>query len=207
MPALRRIALALLCAGFLITVSSGCGAVSDIGGPRGTTPATARNSPSSARSSRSKQPRADASPVESNATVTRVVDGDTIVVSINGGEDKVRLIGVDTPETKKPNTPVECFGKEASAHMEELLPPGTPVRLERDAEQRDRYDRLLAYVYRSDDGLFVNLAMAQDGYAAQLTVPPNVAHVDEFTQAAREAREQGRGLWSACDSPHSPAKS
>jgi micrococcal nuclease len=72
------------------------------------------------------------------------------------------------------------------------------VRLVRDIEPRDRYDRLLAYVYRQPDDLFVNLAMARDGYAAQATFPPNIAHVDDFSRAVNEARDAGRGLWSAC---------
>jgi micrococcal nuclease len=71
----------------------------------------------------------------------------------------------------------------------------------RDVEARDRYDRLLAYVYRASDGLFVNLAMVTDGYADQYTFPPNVAHVDEFRTAASTAREAGTGLWSACERP------
>ena len=130
--------------------------------------------------------------------VTRITDGDTIHVAIGGGDETVRLIGIDTPESVDPRTPVECFGKEASAHLAELLPIGTDVRLVRDIEARDRYGRLLAYVYRQPDGVFVNLEMARDGFAAQLTFPPNVAHVDEFTDAVDEARREGRGLWGAC---------
>ena len=132
--------------------------------------------------------------------VTRVVDGDTIAVRLDGRTEKVRYIGMDTPETVKPNSPVECFGKEASAHAAELLPDGTPVRLVLDVEERDRYDRVLAYVYRADDGLFVNLAMATDGYAGVLTYPPNVAHTDQFRAAVADARSAGRGLWAACAS-------
>jgi micrococcal nuclease len=130
------------------------------------------------------------------ATVERVVDGDTIKLS---DERRVRLIGVDTPETVHPSKPVECYGKEASAFVEELLPPGTEVRLVRDVEEFDRYERTLAYVYRADDALFVNLELAEQGYAQQLTVPPNVAHADEFGDAVERARTQGRGLWGdAC---------
>lgn len=139
--------------------------------------------------------------LEANATVTRVVDGDTIVVRIDGVEERVRLIGIDTPESVDPRRPVMCFGTEASAHMESLVPPGTPVRLERDVEARDRYDRLLAYVLRASDGMFVNLAMVTDGFADQYTFPPNVAHTDEFRAAVAEARAEGRGLWSACERP------
>lgn len=138
------------------------------------------------------------------ATVERVVDGDTLVVRVAGREDRVRLIGVDTPETRKPDSPVECFGAEASARLAELLPEGSAVTMVRDVEPRDRYDRLLAYVYRDDDDLFVNLAMAADGYAAAYTYPPNVAHADEIIAAAAEARDEGRGLWSACGDAHVP---
>lgn len=136
--------------------------------------------------------------VPANATVVRVVDGDTIVVDVEGRRETVRLIGIDTPETVKPDSPVECFGPEASAATKELLHEGTPVRLERDVEARDDYDRLLAYVFRADTGLFVNLELVRQGYAALLTFPPNVAHVDEFVDAADEARTAGRGLWATC---------
>ncbi len=140
--------------------------------------------------------------VQANAEVVRIVDGDTLVVlADDGAEERVRLIGIDTPESVKPGTPVMCFGKEAGAYLEELVPPGTAVRLERDVEARDRYDRLLAYVYRASDGEFVNLRMAADGFADQATFPPNVAHVDEFGAAVRAARESGAGLWSACEHP------
>lgn len=133
--------------------------------------------------------------------VVRVTDGDTIRVAIAGREEQVRLIGVDTPETHGRGGLRECFGAEATARTSALLPPGTPVRLVRDAELRDRYDRLLAYVYRADDDLFVNLTLAREGYAAAYTFPPNVAHADEFVAAAAAAREAERGLWSACGGP------
>jgi micrococcal nuclease len=130
-----------------------------------------------------------------SATVTRVVDGDTIEVRLDGREEKVRLIGVDTPESVKPGTPVECFAKAAAAETRRLV-DGRSVTLRYDAERRDRYGRLLAYVYR--DGLFVNAALVERGYARTLTIPPNVAHADEFVRLARRAREAGRGLWGAC---------
>ena len=135
------------------------------------------------------------------AVVKRVIDGDTIVVHLGGRDEQVRLIGIDTPETVDPRKPVQCFGKEASAHTHELLPPGTIVRLERDVEARDRYDRLLAYVYRTSDGLFVNLALARDGYAQLLTIAPNVSYVDQLRAAVADARRAGRGLWSSCPPP------
>jgi micrococcal nuclease len=132
------------------------------------------------------------------AEVVRVVDGDTIVVRLAGIEESVRLLGIDTPESVDPRSPVECFGKEASARTAALLPPGTEVRLVRDVEARDRFSRLLAYVYRADDGAFVNLQLVQDGYAAVLSYPPNVAHADELATAASRARHEARGLWSRC---------
>lgn len=135
------------------------------------------------------------------AEVVRVVDGDTIVVRIGGGEERVRLIGIDTPESVDPRSPVDCFGPEASAEAGRLLPVGTAVRLVRDAEARDRFDRLLAYVYRVDDDTFVNLAMAEQGFADVATFPPNVAHTDEFVAAVADARAAGRGLWGACPPP------
>ncbi len=138
------------------------------------------------------------------ATVVRVVDGDTVVVRVSGRDERVRLIGVDTPESVKPGTPVQCFALEASARTKALLPAGTPVRLERDAELRDRYKRLLAYVYRASDGLFVNLALTREGFALPYTFPPNVAHADAFVAAAAEARQSRLGLWNRCRDPDAP---
>src|SRR4051794_8539874 len=126
--------------------------------------------------------------------VQRVVDGDTIVLA--GGE-RVRYIGVDTPESVKPGTPVQCYAKAAS-HFNARLVEGRRVRLRYDAERQDRYGRTLAYVFRSQDGLFVNAELVRRGYATTLTIPPNVAHADDFRQLARGARRAGRGLWSAC---------
>jgi micrococcal nuclease len=138
---------------------------------------------------------------EQPVPVVRVVDGDTIIVRLAGKNERVRLIGIDTPESVKPNTPVQCFAPEASARTKALLPAGSSVRLVRDVDLRDRYGRLLAYVYRASDNLFVNLALAVDGYASAYTYPPNVAHAGEFVAAAGQARDAGRGLWSHCHSP------
>ena len=135
---------------------------------------------------------------ESNATVTRVIDGDTIDANIGGHHERVRLIGIDTPETKKPNTPIQCYGPEASDFTKHTLTVGTRVSIRRDAEARDDYGRLLAYVYRSSDGLFVNLELARLGYARPLTIAPNTAFATEFVQAARDAEAANRGLWAAC---------
>lgn len=136
--------------------------------------------------------------LEPNATLVYVTDGDTIGVEVDGTEERVRLIGIDTPETKKPDTPVQCFGPEATAFTTSLLPEGTALHLERDVEARDAYGRLLAYVYRADDGLFVNMEIIGRGYARPLTIPPNVAHADEFVAAARDAEAADAGLWAGC---------
>lgn len=117
---------------------------------------------------------------------------------IDGTEERVRLIGIDTPETKKENTPIECFGLEATAFTQSLLPEGTVVYLERDIEARDAFGRLLAYAYLVDSGTFVNLEIVRQGYAQPLTIPPNVAHSAEFVDAARAAEASNVGLWGAC---------
>jgi len=132
------------------------------------------------------------------ATVEQVVDGDTVSVRLADRTERVRLLGIDTPESVKADTPVECFAKEAAARLSALLPRHVAVRLVRDVEERDRYGRLLAYVYRQPDDLFVNLDLVRGGYAQLLTYPPNVAHADELRQAAGDARRAGRGLWSSC---------
>lgn len=135
-----------------------------------------------------------------NATVDFVVDGDTIDVVIDGVEERVRLTGIDTPEEARRDTgaPAECFAGEATAFTESLLPAGTPVRLERDVVGRDDFGRILAYVYRADDGLFVNREIVRRGYAQPLTIPPNVTYSDLMVDAARDAERDDIGLWSAC---------
>jgi micrococcal nuclease len=133
----------------------------------------------------------------SEAAVLRVVDGDTIAVRVNGRAERVRYIGVDTPESVKRGTPVQCFAHAAAAENARLV-AGERVRLVRDVEARDRFGRLLAYVYRVRDGRFVNAELVRRGYARTLTIPPNVRFADRFAGLARAARAAGRGLWSAC---------
>jgi micrococcal nuclease len=132
------------------------------------------------------------------AVVREVVDGDTVTVDIAGRREDVRLLGIDTPETVHPTKPVECFGPEASARTAALLPPGTEVRLERDVEARDHYGRLLAYVHRLDDGLFVNRSLVVEGFADVLIIEPNSAHAADLRDARDQAQREGRGRWSAC---------
>ena len=143
-------------------------------------------------------PTTTATGITTNAVVIGVVDGDTIDVSFDGDKQRVRLIGIDTPETRKPNTPIQCFGPEASNFTKHLLAKGTKVLISRDSEARDDYGRLLGYAYRSDDGLFVNLEIVQQGYARLLTIAPNDTFADDFVRAARNAEEADRGLWAAC---------
>ncbi len=130
--------------------------------------------------------------------VTEVIDGDTVVVRLEAGEERVRLIGVDTPETVDPDRPSQCFGPEASARTLALLPPGTHVRLVRDREGRDQYGRLLAYVFREPDGVLVNQVLLEEGLGRLLTIAPNDAYQGQLTAAAARAEAAGRGLWSAC---------
>lgn len=137
-------------------------------------------------------------------TVSRVVDGDTIVVIMGDATESVRLIGVDTPESVDPRRGAQCFGAEASAHTAGLLPPGTEVRLERDVEARDRYGRLLAYVYRVEDDLLVNLDLVEGGYADAVTYGDNEALYPVLVAAEAAARDAGRGLWGRCDGPDQP---
>jgi len=133
-----------------------------------------------------------------NAAMIEVVDGDTIDVAIDGHRERVRLIGIDTPETKKPDTAVQCYGPEATNFTTSLLPADTALHLERDIVARDDYGRMLAYVYLATDGTFVNLTIIRHGFARPLTIAPNSAHADEFVAEARAAEADDIGLWGAC---------
>lgn len=131
-------------------------------------------------------------------TVIDVIDGDTVDLAIAGHRQRVRLIGIDTPETKHPNKPVQCYGPQATLFTESLLTDGTEVRIERDAEARDAYDRLLVYLYRTSDNMFVNLQIVLQGFARVLTIEPNTTYMDKFVTASRDAHLNNRGLWQAC---------
>ena len=130
--------------------------------------------------------------------VVEVVDGDTIRVKLGKTVETVRLIGVDTPETKHPDKGVECFGPEAFERTKELVGAGTVVRLERDANTRDRYGRLLAYVHRTQDELFINETLLLEGFARALPFDDTPAFHDRFARAEDAARSAGVGLWGAC---------
>jgi micrococcal nuclease len=133
-----------------------------------------------------------------SATLKGVVDGDTIDIAIGGKTERVRLIGINTPETKHPTKGVECYGPEASAYTEQLLPKGTKLRVERDVEARDKYGRLLLYVYIANSNVFVNLDLVMNGYARPVVFEPNTAHMVDFAQAATQAELRNVGLWQAC---------
>ena len=124
--------------------------------------------------------------------VVRIVDGDTIRVRYNGTVEPVRLIGVDSPETVHPNKPVEFYGVEASNFTKNLL-KGERVFLRFGNEERDEYGRILAFVYRAPDELFVNLEIVRQGYG--VTTSFKHRHRDSFIDAERRAREAKKGLW------------
>src|SRR5215207_7216073 len=136
-----------------------------------------------------------------SASLLSISDGDTIRVDIGGGVETLRLILIDTPETHDPNNPPECYGAEATAFLKELLPRGSALYLETDVSERDRFGRLLRYIWldRGDEVYLVNEAMVRSGYAAQSTFPPDVKYEARIQEAARFARERGSGLWSACE--------
>jgi micrococcal nuclease len=137
----------------------------------------------------------------SGARVVRVIDGDTIAVSVGGGRERsVRLLGIDTPETHRPGTPIECGGPQATQNMEALARPGTPVRLETDPSQDrvDRYGRLLAYV-RLPDGRLAEEAQLAAGWATVYVFAGRpVARDASFRRAQAGARAAGRGVWGRC---------
>jgi micrococcal nuclease len=139
------------------------------------------------------------------ATITRVVDGDTVEATVTaispgpaagqttvGQNYDIRLIGIDTPESVKPGTPIECFAKEASAATKALL-EGQEVRLVKDVEEADRYGRLLRYIYIGDE--MANARLVANGYAHAYTYPPNIRWSEVFVQLERDARDNDRGLW------------
>ncbi len=138
---------------------------------------------------------AEAAPTEPalDARLVRVTDGDTISVKVDGKRESVRLIGIDTPETKHSPRGPQPFADEATDALRGLL-GRHPLQLRLDAEERDRYGRLLAYVYAND--VFVNEAMIRQGWARALRIPPNVRHAKTFDRLAREARRERLGIWA-----------
>jgi len=144
---------------------------------------------------------------QQTTTVTRIVDGDTIKVFYLGNEESIRLIGIDTPESrvnkktkkdaKRSGQDIEtiiAMGKRATEYVESLVKPGGLITIEFDVQERDRYKRLLGYVYLSN-GKMLNEEIVKAGYASVMTIPPNVKYKDRFLIAYQEARERKVGLW------------
>ena len=148
----------------------------------------------------SEPPSPEPDPRQATVTVVRVIDGDTIDVQIDGTIERVRFILVDTPEVF---SGVECYGREASARTVALLPVGSTVTLERDVSERDRFGRLLRYVYLAD-GRMLNELLVAEGFATVATFPPDLRYLDRFREAESVARAELRGLWSLCAGTPTP---
>jgi micrococcal nuclease len=138
--------------------------------------------------------RADGSHFTLRGQVVRVVDGDTIDVRVAGRTERVRVLGIDTPER------AACYADRAAAETQRLaLDRRVVLRGDRTQARRDRYGRLLAYVYREPDGLFVNAELVRRGYATTLTIAPNTRFAGLFDRLEQAAANAGRGLWGECD--------
>ncbi|MDH3295847.1 MAG: thermonuclease family protein [Acidimicrobiia bacterium] len=149
---------------------------------------------------------ASPSPQHSDPTfrVVEVIDGDTIELAVGDTVERVRLLGIDAPESVHPTVPEQCFGRESSAALRSLLPPGTEVEVFRDRQLRDHYGRLLLYLYRSEDGLNINHHLVASGLAATSFYEPNTHLQAELTRAERQAQRDRVGLWASCDGPDQP---
>lgn len=137
-------------------------------------------------------------------TVIRVIDGDTLVARVSGQETTIRLLNVDTPETKDPNEPVECLGPEASRFLEDRLPPGTKIDLQYDIDRTDQYGRTLAAVYES--GSLINAEIAAHGFGLAVLFEPNRRFYEEVKLAEASARTEGEGLFDPAMGCTIPAK-
>ena len=138
--------------------------------------------------------------VFSSIEVVEVIDGDTIRAQVAGTTETIRLVGVDTPETKHPTKGVQCFGPQATEFLTKMLPAGTTLRIERDQEARDAFGRLLLYLFRpvNSGELFVNFELVRRGYGKPLHIEPNSRYRDAFVAGAFEAQRNQRGLWKWC---------
>jgi micrococcal nuclease len=183
--------LGLLALLLLLVVVDNLGPV-PINGPFDTDTQDKKDTPEDVKSAE------EGDPVRQPANVARIVDGDTIVVTIGEEDLRVRLIGIDSPETVHPSRPVQCYGEEAKEKLTELIDEKT-IWLEKDVSETDRFGRLLRYVYVGD--IFVNEYMVREGYAFAVTFPPDIRYRDLFAEAQAEAEENKRGLWSpdTCD--------
>lgn len=145
---------------------------------------------------------------ETLAQVKKVIDGDTLKVELAGRKENLRLIGIDAPEIEindkalrdskrsgQDLATINALGRKAKDHLLQLVSPGSKIRIELDVENRDRYGRLLAYVY-TDSGIFINQRMLADGYAYSMNIAPNLRHKEQFRAALDRARKDRRGLWN-----------
>ena len=135
--------------------------------------------------------------------IKEFIDGDTLELLIDRRREQVRLLGIDTPETKHPTKPVQCFGPEATRFLTSLVAPGTRVHVVRDVEARDRFGRLLLHLFLTSPDTanpprHVNAELVRGGYARILTIAPNFAFATALANAQVEARSARRGLWGAC---------
>ena len=150
-----------------------------------------------AQGCRQTQPATSTEEVQpAEGVVTTVVDADSIHVILGERTERIRLIGVDAPEVDHPDQPAECYGHESANFTQRTL-EGRSIRIEFDVERRDRFDRVLAYVFH-DSELF-NEKLVAEGFAVERSYPPNLAHQEELRGAEAEARQNGRGLWGACE--------
>ncbi|WP_404452404.1 thermonuclease family protein [Virgibacillus necropolis] len=131
-----------------------------------------------------------------DVTFIRVVDGDTLLVNINGKEEYIRLLLVDTPETKHPDKEVQPFGPEASQLMKDTFSPSEPIRIEYGSEKRDKYDRLLAYVYTKDGQMFNKMLLEKGLARVAYVYPPNDRYVESFREIESKAKRKEIGIWS-----------
>ena len=147
-------------------------------------------------------------PAGDYATVEKITDGDTFSVIFNGRKEKIRLIGIDTPESRKnaraekqskeesiDEATIIAMGKAAKEFISTLIKKGDKVKLEFDVQERDKYGRFLCYVYL-EDGRMLNEVVIREGYAYPLSIAPDVKYEEKFREAFRYARENNKGLWS-----------
>lgn len=177
---------------------AGCSVAGPAGSAKGTD--STGSTPASATTAPTPGAPADDAPRPVGETeiarVVRVVDGDTLVIDRGTGNERLRYIGIDAPESVKPDSPVEFMGREASAANTALVEGATLV-LERDVSDTDQFGRLLRYAWLRDGEtwLFVNLELVRQGYAQVVTYPPDVRWTDTLRDAQRVARDAGLGLW------------
>jgi micrococcal nuclease len=191
-----RAARAALATGVVALVLLGLAGCDASSGPTAATPSTPRSVAGPSATATAAESAFRPTGPTRTAKVVRVVDGDTIVVRLDGRDERLRYIGMDTPETKKQDTPVEWMGPEATAANEALV-GGRTVVLEKDVSETDRFGRLLRYVWLVDGERWtlVDLELVRRGFAQVETDPPDVKYADRFVAAQGAARAAGIGLW------------